>query len=90
VRVDSADSDALGRTFRLITKEDDGKLWRNSYSFDGVRVRLSGKEEYHAGASDTGKKVGVLNVNQLQAKLPEQGWFRRQWNALKRKMGAKN
>jgi uncharacterized protein YgiM (DUF1202 family) len=90
VHVDSPGSDAFGRTFQLITKDDNGKLWRNSYFFDGVRVRLSGKEEYQASAPDTGKKVGVLNVNQLQAKLPEQGWFRRQWNAFKHKLGAKN
>ena len=51
VHVDPPGSDASERTFQLVTKDDDGKLWRGSYAFDGVRVRLTGKEEYHPGAS---------------------------------------
>jgi hypothetical protein len=88
VHVDPPGSNTPDRNFQLITKDDDGRLWRRSYAFDGVRVRLTGKDEYHPGASANGNTVGGLNMNQLHAKLPEQGWFRRHWNALKRKMGA--
>jgi len=83
VHVDPPGSNAFERTFQLITKDEDGKLWRRTYLFDGVRVRLTGREEYHPGVSGEGNKPGGLNINQLQAKLPEQGWFRRHWTAFK-------
>jgi hypothetical protein len=89
VHVDPPAAGPSERSFQLIEK-DDGKLWRRSYLFDGVRVRLTGKDEYHSGAPAKGNTVGGLNVNQLQAKLPEQGWFRRHWNAFKRTMSATN
>ncbi|MGI8959379.1 MAG: SH3 domain-containing protein [Bryobacteraceae bacterium] len=88
VHVDSPGPDTFERIFQLITKDDDDNLWRRNYVFDGVRVRLTGKEEYHAGVSANGNKVGALNISQLHAKLPEQGWFRRQWSVFKRKLGA--
>jgi hypothetical protein len=90
VHVDPPGSSAFERTFQLITKDDDDKLWRSNYAFDGVRVHLAGREEYHPSALPGANKPGGLNINQLQAKLPEQGWFRRHWNALKRTAGAKN
>jgi hypothetical protein len=88
VHVDPPGSNASERSFQLITKDDDGKLWRRSYAFDGVRVRLTGKEGNDPGASASGSTLGSLNMNQLHAKLPEQGWFRSHWEAFKRKMGA--
>jgi uncharacterized protein YgiM (DUF1202 family) len=88
VHVDPPASNTSERSFELITKDDNGTLWRQSYAFDGVRVRLTGKEEYHSGASASGDTVGTLSTNELHAKMPEQGWFRRHWNAFTRKMGA--
>ncbi|MBV9303504.1 MAG: SH3 domain-containing protein [Acidobacteriaceae bacterium] len=88
VRVDPADPNTFGRTFQLVMKDDDGKLRRRSYLFDGVRVHLTGKEEYHPGASGHDEKPSGININQLQAKIPQQGWMRRQWNAFKRRIGA--
>jgi hypothetical protein len=88
VHVELPGSNTPERSFQLITKDDAGKLWRRSYVFDGVRVRLTGKDEYDQGASANGNTFGSLNMNQVHAKLPEQGWFRRHWNAFKRKMGA--
>jgi Bacterial SH3 domain len=88
VHVDPPDSNTSERNFQLITKDGDGKLWRRRYVFDGVRVRLTRKDEYHSGAPQTGNSVRSLNINQLHAKMPEQGWFRRHWNTFKRKMGA--
>jgi hypothetical protein len=90
VHVDPPGSNALERTFQLRMKDDDGKLWQGSYVFDGVRVHLAGREEYHSGVLAAASKPGGLNITQLQAKLPEPGWFRRHWNAFKRTMGAKN
>jgi SH3 domain-containing protein len=90
VHVDPPGSNAFDRTFQLITKDDDGRLWRGNYTFDGVRVHLAGREEYHPGVLANASKPGTLNISQLQAKLPEQGWFRRHWNAFKRTVGAKN
>jgi hypothetical protein len=88
VHVDTPGSNTPERTFQLITKDEDGKFWRRSYFFDGVRVRLTGKDEYYPGASANGNTIGGLKADQLHAKLPEQGWFRRHWNAFKRRMGA--
>jgi hypothetical protein len=90
VRVDTPDSNALERTFSLITKEDDGNLWRRSYLFDGVRVHLTGKEEYHPGVSPNDNEAASLNTNQLREKSSGLGWFTRHWNAFKRKIGASN
>jgi hypothetical protein len=92
VHVDAPGSNAFERTFQLVTKDDDGKLWSGNYTFDGVRVHVAGKEEYRSGVLPNANKPGPggLNVNQLQAKLPDQGWFRRHWNAFKRMMGAKS
>jgi hypothetical protein len=88
IHVDPPGSNTSERSFQLVTKDEDGELWRRSYAFDGVRVRLIGKYEYRPSASANGNTVGGLNMDQLHAKLPEQGWFRRHWDAFKRKMGA--
>jgi uncharacterized protein YgiM (DUF1202 family) len=90
VHVDPPGANAIERTFQLVTKGNDGKLWRGNYAFDGVRVHLTGREEYHPDGLPAGNKSGGLNINQLQAKLPELGWFRRHWNTFKRSIGGKN
>ncbi|MFL6353711.1 MAG: SH3 domain-containing protein [Bryobacteraceae bacterium] len=87
VHVDPPGSNTSERSFQVITKDEDGKLWRCSYVFDGVRVRLTGNDEYDPRASANADTVGGLNMDQLHAKLPDQGWFHRHWNALKRKAG---
>ena len=87
VHVDPSDSSSFGRTFQLIMKNDDGKLWRRSYLFDGVRVHLTAKELYHPGEPGANDKPGSIDVNQLQAKIPQQGWVRRHWDAFKRSIG---
>ena len=82
VHVDPPDSNALGRTFEIVTKEDDGKLWRHTYLFDGVRVHLSGKEEFHPGASIG----GTHGSSELHVKTPQQGWFKSHWQSLKKRL----
>lgn len=86
VHVDPADTNALGRTFQIVTKDDDGKFRRRSYLFDGVRVHLTATENYHPGASNEKNAANALDTNKLQAKMPRQGWFARKWAALKRRV----
>jgi len=87
VRVDPADPNVFGRTFHLITKDDDGKVRVRGYVFDGSRVHLISTEDYRqnessgsapasAAKSDTGKQGG---------NAPRGGWFSEKWNALKRR-----
>ncbi len=91
VHVDAADSNALGRTFELITKDDDGKFRRRSYAFDTSRVHLTGTEDYQPDAAGNGDKTGGvdangIDTNKLQAKMPREGWFHHGWSALKRRV----
>ncbi len=86
VHVDAPESNTLERTFELVMKDDDGKLRRRTYSFDGVRVHLAGTENYQPGASSGQNKPGALDTTKLQAKLPREGWFRRNWKTLKRRI----
>lgn len=85
VHVEAADANAFGRTFELITKDDDGKFRRRAYFFDGVRTHLTGTEEYHPNGPIGPNKPGGLDTDKLQAKMPRSGWFARQWAALKQR-----
>ena len=86
VQVDPADANSLGRTFNLVTKDDDGKFRRRAYLFDGSRVHLSGTEDYQPGAPAKNGATTGIDTNQLQAKLPKDGWFKRHWNGLKQRL----
>jgi uncharacterized protein YgiM (DUF1202 family) len=86
VQVDSPDSNAFGRTFKLITKDDDGKFRQRAYLFDGVRVHLSGTKEYDPGKAQIASKPGVADEQKLHVKAKRQSWFGRQWSALKRRV----
>jgi uncharacterized protein YgiM (DUF1202 family) len=79
VHVDPAEPGIPGRRFELIVKDEDGVLRRKSYQFDGVRVHLTGTEDYHPEAD---AKVNELNRSKPQ-KIP--GWLGRQWLLLKQK-----
>lgn len=86
VHVDPAGADTTSATFELVTKDDDGKFYRRTYVFDGTRVHLTGQQRYQPGAANetvTNEiKANGLNISQIQSKMPQPGWFRRQWNAL--------
>ena len=82
VHTDPADATNLSRTFQLIMKDDDGKMYQRSYLFDGTRVHLTGKEPYHVAGAASGKSANALNVDKLQAKMPQPSWVKRQWNSL--------
>ena len=88
IRVDTPEPGSLNRTFSVIDRDDDGKYWLRHYVFDGTRVRLSGKEPFQPGAADTATKAAPLAVEQMEAKAaPQPGWFKRQWGALKKRLG---
>ena len=82
VHVDPPDANALGRAFEIVTKEEDGKLWRHAYLFDGVRVHLTGKEAVHPEAPI----AGAQPANELHVKTPQPGWVKRQWQSLKKRL----
>jgi SH3-like domain-containing protein len=86
VHVDPADSDNQSRTFELITKDDDSRFRRRAYFFDGTRVHLLRVEAYQPGEIAKPPKPTAVETNNVQAKVPQPGWFRRQWTALKRRL----
>ncbi len=90
VHVDAQDSNAAGRTFELITKDDDGKLRLRSYLFDGVRVHLAGTEDYHPSAAGQGSKAAGRDTKQLQSRVPRSGWLARQWKSFKRRFSGRD
>jgi uncharacterized protein YgiM (DUF1202 family) len=85
VRVEPADPSEPGRKFDLITKDDDGKLRRRTYWFDGVRVHLTATEDATSAASTA---TTAPTARELHMKSTKPGWLRREWHALKEKFGA--
>lgn len=79
VSIDPADTNAFGSTFHLITKDEDSKMRRRTYFFDGTRVHLTRTEEYRGGQAD--ESSGGISETGPQSK--KQGWFARQWQQLK-------
>jgi len=86
VHMDAVDANAFGRTFELVTKDDDGKFRRRSYVFDGSRVHLTGTEDYRPGGTGSDGSAAGINTSQLQAKMPKEGWLGRHWSALKQRV----
>ncbi len=78
VHVDPVGSSASGRTFELITKDEDSRLLLRTYLFDSGRVHLLRMEDYHAGESAKASNPNGLDTNKLQAKIQQQGWLRRE------------
>jgi len=85
VHVDPPNSNAFGRTFEIVTKDDDGKFRRRSYLFDGTRVHLTATEPYHP-ASQTENPPAALDASKLQPRNAHSGWLAREWNELKRRL----
>ena len=83
VHVEPPEEGMAGRTFQLIMKDDDGKLRRRTYMFDGVRVHLTATEDYHAGPQVQPPNVSPTEV---AARAQQRGWLARNWAALKHKL----
>ncbi len=81
--VDPAEDKAIGRTFHIITKDDDEKFRKRTYSFDGTLVHLTGTEDLAGGPSATVTQANPngLDTNKMQSKA-HPSWFRQQWSAL--------
>jgi hypothetical protein len=86
VQLNPADPNAFDRTFEIVTKDDDGKLRRRKYSFDGTRVHLMGTEDYRIGASEELSKASGIDTGKLESKMPHQNWFKREWNSIKQRL----
>jgi hypothetical protein len=91
VEVDPVDGSATGRTFHIITKDDDEKFRKRTYRFDGTLVHLAGTEDLSgepSGDLTKGKRVNGLDTNKMEAKA-HPNWFRRQWSALTSRFGGR-
>lgn len=86
VHVDPPDANPGGRSFEIITKDDDAQFRRRSYLFDGVRVHLIGTEAYRAGAAPSENKPAALDAKKLQQNAPHPGWLARELTQLKRRI----
>lgn len=81
VHVEPADSNAVGRSFELITKDDDGVFRKRTYLFDGVRVHLTATENYNPAAKDENKPD--IHGAGKEKNPAGPGWLSRHWKALK-------
>ncbi len=83
VMVDPADGKTIGRTFHIITKDDDEKFRKRTYNFDGSLVHLAGTEDLSGDPSTavTQTKPNGLDTNKMESKA-HPNWFRQQWSAL--------
>ncbi|MDQ2712896.1 MAG: hypothetical protein M3Y24_11835, partial [Acidobacteriota bacterium] len=89
VHVDTADPSFIGRTFQLITEDDDGKLRSRTYRFDGSRVHLTGTEDYHAGEGTQTAATKGVDTKNLQDKMERSsGWLKRKWLALEQRFSS--
>jgi len=88
VQVDSSEQKSIGRTFHIVTKDDDEKFRRRTYRFDGTLVHLAGTEELTGAPSATltQAKPDGLDTNKMESKA-HPGWFRRQLSSLMSRFG---
>lgn len=84
VHVDPADAGSPLRTFELITRDDDEKTRRRTYTFDGHRVHLGNTENYNLAGSET-PTASALDADGLSSKS-KSNWFNRQWSNIKQRL----
>jgi hypothetical protein len=84
VHVEPPDSGKnLVRTFQLITKDEDARMRRRTYLFDGSRVHLTATEEYQRDGARSGQAAAESDVQVRDRNKARPSWLRRQWNALR-------
>lgn len=90
VQVEPTEGKTIGRRFHIVTKDDDEKFRRRTYSFDGTLVHLIGTEDLTGEPSTpmTQAKPDGLDTNKMASKA-HPGWFRRQWSELATRFGWK-
>ena len=86
VRVDPSDPNVFGRTFHLITKDEDGKLRARTYVFDTMRVHLINTEDYSPATLGSQKGANGLDITKLETKKPPENWLLRNWHTLKQRV----
>jgi hypothetical protein len=77
VHVDSPDANAFDRTFEIITRDDDGKMRRRKYSFDGTLVHLLSVEEYTPAPANQDRPAPGIESERLRANKPHDNWLER-------------
>jgi hypothetical protein len=90
VRVEPPDPNVFGRTFHLITKDEDGKLRARTYVFDTVRVHLIGTEDYRPAATGSQKGASGIDIAKLETKKSSGNWLTRHWQAWRQKVSGSN
>jgi len=88
VTVAPAPEHTANRNFQLITKDEDGKLRRRSYVFDGTLVHLTGTEDYDRTAGKIVHKPDIDGKGLTPKKLQE-SWLRHKWTALRQAISGK-
>jgi hypothetical protein len=84
VHVDPAPASSIGRTFQLILKNENSQLVRNSYAFDGVRVRLTGTEPYTGPQGSTSESPAPGAGTSPQRVMTKPNWFRDQLERIQK------
>lgn len=85
VLVQSADAGSAARSFQLLVREDDGRLWLRTYSFDGVLIHAVGRTLYQP---DGDKKM--LLAQDSSSHQSKNGWLQASWNRLLQRFEGKH
>ena len=86
VRVDPPDPSVFGRTFHLVTKDEDGKLRVRTYVFDTMRVHLISTEDYQPTVPGSQKETNGIDITKLEKRKSSGSWFARHWHALRQRV----
>lgn len=86
IHVEPSDPGSPLRTFQLIAKDDDGRMRRRTYAFDGHLVHLANTEEYNASSDSANSTASALDPKDLAAKASKANWFKRQYADIKRRI----
>ncbi len=74
--------------FELIFKDDDGKLRRRTYFFDGTRVHLKATELYDPGAAERAAKE--LAERAAATRQQNRSWWRNKWESIKQRFASRH
>lgn len=84
VSVDPVDPAVFGRTFHLITKDEDAKFRARTYVFDSTRVHLTSTEDYSPNATTLSTAAKAIDTGKLETKKPSEGsWFSQKWQSFR-------
>ena len=86
VRVDPPDPSVFGRTFHLVTKDEDGKLRVRTYVFDTMRVHLISTEDYQPTVPGSQMETNGIDITKLEKRKSSGSWFARHWHALRQRV----